>query len=169
MICSTLFFDGYCSTVQGLLDWFEVDLGFTELSLIQIDYIFCRICHTLCMICHTFCMICSTFCIMWYTSCKICCTFCMMYYILWCMSHTLYDMWYIWYPMLYILCMICHTNFSRCFTHSSRLLTWPVCVLFLIVSVRCVAVFVSMLQCAAVCCRVTFPMKQHQQGSYDIY
>jgi len=22
------FFDGYCSTVQGLLDWFEVDLGF---------------------------------------------------------------------------------------------------------------------------------------------
>ena len=26
------FFDGYCSTVQGLLDWFEVDLGFTELS-----------------------------------------------------------------------------------------------------------------------------------------
>ena len=31
------FFDGYCSTVQGLLDWFEVDLGFTELSFIQID------------------------------------------------------------------------------------------------------------------------------------
>ena len=28
---------GYCSTVQGLLDWFEVDLGFTELSFIQID------------------------------------------------------------------------------------------------------------------------------------
>ena len=27
----------YCSTVQGLLDWFEVDLGFTELSFIQID------------------------------------------------------------------------------------------------------------------------------------
>ena len=26
------FFNGYCSTVQGLLDWFEVDLGFTELS-----------------------------------------------------------------------------------------------------------------------------------------
>ena len=23
------FCDGYCSTVQGLLDWFEVDLGFT--------------------------------------------------------------------------------------------------------------------------------------------
>ena len=29
--------DGYCSTVQGLLDWFEVDLGFTELSFLQID------------------------------------------------------------------------------------------------------------------------------------
>ena len=28
--------DGYCSTVQGLLDWFEADLGFTELSFIQI-------------------------------------------------------------------------------------------------------------------------------------
>ena len=26
-----------CSTVHGLLDWFEVDLGFTELSFIQID------------------------------------------------------------------------------------------------------------------------------------
>ena len=30
-------FDGYCSTVQGLLDWVEVDLGFTELLIIQID------------------------------------------------------------------------------------------------------------------------------------
>ena len=29
--------DGYCSTVQGLLDWFEVDLGFTEHLFIQID------------------------------------------------------------------------------------------------------------------------------------
>ena len=28
--------DGYCSTVQGLLDWSEVDLGFTELLFIQI-------------------------------------------------------------------------------------------------------------------------------------
>jgi len=27
-VCA-FFFDGYCSTVQGLLDWFEVDLGFT--------------------------------------------------------------------------------------------------------------------------------------------
>ena len=32
------FLDGYCSTVQGLLDWFEVDLGFTELSCILVDY-----------------------------------------------------------------------------------------------------------------------------------
>ena len=31
------FLDGYCCTVQGLLDWFEVDLGFTELLFIQID------------------------------------------------------------------------------------------------------------------------------------
>ena len=31
------FLDGYCSTVEGLLDWFEVDLGFTELLFIQID------------------------------------------------------------------------------------------------------------------------------------
>jgi len=30
-------FDGYCSTVQGLLDWFEVDLRFTDLLFIQIE------------------------------------------------------------------------------------------------------------------------------------
>jgi len=35
--CTLTFLDGYCSTVQGLLDWFEVDLGFTELLFIQID------------------------------------------------------------------------------------------------------------------------------------
>ena len=34
--------DGYCSTVQGLLDWFEVDLKFTELLFIQIDL--CVVC-----------------------------------------------------------------------------------------------------------------------------
>ena len=34
-MCHT-FLDGYRSTVQGLLDWFEADLGFTELSFIQI-------------------------------------------------------------------------------------------------------------------------------------
>ena len=32
---SHTFVDGYCSTVQGLLDWFEVDLGFTDLSSIR--------------------------------------------------------------------------------------------------------------------------------------
>ena len=34
---SSCVLDAYCSTVQGLLDWFEVDLGFTELSFTQID------------------------------------------------------------------------------------------------------------------------------------
>ena len=34
------FLDGYCSTVQGLLDWFEVDLGLTELLFIQIDFFY---------------------------------------------------------------------------------------------------------------------------------
>jgi len=33
-VCSD-FLDGYCSTVQGLLEWFEVDLGFTKLLFIQ--------------------------------------------------------------------------------------------------------------------------------------
>jgi len=36
VVSHTPFPDGYCSTVQGLLDWFEVDLGFTELLFIQI-------------------------------------------------------------------------------------------------------------------------------------
>ena len=31
------FLDGYRSTVQGLLDWFEVDLGLTELFFLQVD------------------------------------------------------------------------------------------------------------------------------------
>ena len=43
------FVDGYCSTVQGLLDWFEVDLKFTELLFIQIDLcvmgVVCRRAH----------------------------------------------------------------------------------------------------------------------------
>jgi len=39
------FLDGYCSTVQGLLDWFEVDLGFSELSFIQIDTDMRGFCH----------------------------------------------------------------------------------------------------------------------------
>ena len=33
-IPAAAFLDGYCSTVQGLLDWFEADLGFPELSFI---------------------------------------------------------------------------------------------------------------------------------------
>jgi len=41
----TAFLDGYCSTVHGLLDWFEVDLGFTELLFIQIDLcVMCVMC-----------------------------------------------------------------------------------------------------------------------------
>jgi len=38
--------DGYCSTVQGLLDWFEVDLGFTELLFIHVcDMTHSEVCH----------------------------------------------------------------------------------------------------------------------------
>ena len=29
--------DGYCSTVQGLLDWFETEVGFAKLLFIQTD------------------------------------------------------------------------------------------------------------------------------------
>ena len=36
------YFDGCCSTLQGLLDWFEVDLGSTELLFIQIGL--CVVC-----------------------------------------------------------------------------------------------------------------------------
>jgi len=36
-MCGKTLLGGYCSTVQGLLDWFEVDLGFTELLFIQIE------------------------------------------------------------------------------------------------------------------------------------
>jgi len=34
--------DGYCSTVQGLLDWFQVDLRVPELVLFRL--IFCTVC-----------------------------------------------------------------------------------------------------------------------------
>ena len=34
-VATVTFLDGYCSTVQGLLDWFEVDLGYTELLFIH--------------------------------------------------------------------------------------------------------------------------------------
>ena len=37
------FFDGYCSTVQGLLDWFEVDLGFTW-AFIYSNRFVCSVC-----------------------------------------------------------------------------------------------------------------------------
>ena len=37
-----IFLDGYCSTVQGLLDRFKVDLGFTKLLFIQTDL--CVVC-----------------------------------------------------------------------------------------------------------------------------
>ena len=39
----TFFFDGYCSTVQGLLDWFEVDLGFTQ-AFIYSNRFVCSVC-----------------------------------------------------------------------------------------------------------------------------
>jgi len=42
------YLDGYCSTLQGLLDWFEVDLGFTELLFIQIDL--CVMCVLLALV-----------------------------------------------------------------------------------------------------------------------
>ena len=45
------FLDGYCSTVQGLLDWFEVDLGSIELLFIQIDL--CVMCVVACDNTHT--------------------------------------------------------------------------------------------------------------------
>jgi len=35
------FLDGYCSTLQGLLDWFEVDLGFPVLVLFRLICVFC--------------------------------------------------------------------------------------------------------------------------------
>ena len=31
------FLDGYCSTVQGLLDWFKIDVEFAKLLFIQTD------------------------------------------------------------------------------------------------------------------------------------
>jgi len=62
---SCTFLDGYCSTVQGLLDWFEMDLGFTELLFIQINlcvmcvlvlpslpeplFLICRACASVCV------------------------------------------------------------------------------------------------------------------------
>jgi len=36
------FLDGYCSTVQVLLDWFEVVLGFPELFLLRLHEWMCE-------------------------------------------------------------------------------------------------------------------------------
>ena len=47
--CKRTFPDGYCSTVQGLLDWFEVDLGFTKLLFIQTE-VMTRISTGLCLL-----------------------------------------------------------------------------------------------------------------------
>ena len=35
------FFDGYCSTVQGVLDWIEVDVGLPELVFFRLLCVFC--------------------------------------------------------------------------------------------------------------------------------
>ena len=43
--------DGYCRTVQGLLDWFEVDLGFTELLFIQISLCVRKMCDERVCVC----------------------------------------------------------------------------------------------------------------------
>ena len=37
------FFDGYCSTVQGLLGWFEVDLGFIRAFIFSNRFV-CSVC-----------------------------------------------------------------------------------------------------------------------------
>ena len=50
----TFFFDGYCSTVQGLLDWFEVDLGFTR-AFIYSNRFVCSVCFCSPLVLRTFC------------------------------------------------------------------------------------------------------------------
>ena len=40
-LCTLAFLDGYCSTVQGLLDWFEVDLGFTKIFFSSLICVLC--------------------------------------------------------------------------------------------------------------------------------
>ena len=68
--------DGYCSTVQGLLDWFEVDLGFTELLFIQID---------LCVLCvfvlyspiYAYMIVCMYACMPLYVCMYVCMPICM--------------------------------------------------------------------------------------------
>ena len=41
------FLDGYCSIVQGLLDWFEVDLGLFEVNVMFTELLFI---HVSCLI-----------------------------------------------------------------------------------------------------------------------
>ena len=38
----------YCSAAQGLLDWFELDLGFTKLLFVQTDW--CVVCFVYCIV-----------------------------------------------------------------------------------------------------------------------
>ena len=52
------FVDGYCSTVQGLLDWFEVDLGVPELSFIHETYLTYRL-AACCSVLHCAAVCCS--------------------------------------------------------------------------------------------------------------
>jgi len=63
------FVDEYCSTVQGLLDWFEVDLGFTELLFIHYCHIIC-ICVQVCM----FVNVCTSVCL--YMCGRVCACIC---------------------------------------------------------------------------------------------
>jgi len=54
-VCKCSFLDGYCSTVQGLLDWFEVALGFTELLFIQIGLCVMCVCECVYVACRGVC------------------------------------------------------------------------------------------------------------------
>ena len=47
-LCTCAFLDGYCSTVQGLLDWFEVDLGFTH-HRTYLRHNYFRVCRCACI------------------------------------------------------------------------------------------------------------------------
>ena len=56
--------DGYCSTVQALLDWFEVDLGSPSFPLFRL---ICVLCVFLCSTpaSHSPLVLCWTFCVVW--------------------------------------------------------------------------------------------------------
>jgi len=53
-VCMCAFLDGYSSTVQGLLDWFEVDLGFTKLVCLLLVRECVRVC--VCVLCAYVCV-----------------------------------------------------------------------------------------------------------------